>query len=54
MPTYEYICEKCGEKFTVVMKISEHDKKRIRCPKCDNAEVAKQLQPFFAKTSRKT
>ena len=39
MPSYDYICRKCGKKFTLVMTISEHDSKKIRCPKCSSVRV---------------
>ncbi len=54
MPTYEYNCKKCGRKFTVVMRISEHEKKKARCPKCDSKELVQNVQPFFATTSKKS
>ncbi|MGW8325797.1 MAG: FmdB family zinc ribbon protein, partial [Desulfobacterales bacterium] len=34
MPTYEFVCEKCKKSFTLMMKISEYEKKKFRCPKC--------------------
>ena len=54
MPLYEYFCKKCGESFTLTMTISEHDKKRVQCPRCNGTEVEQQVQSFFAKTSRKS
>src|SRR6202163_115298 len=39
MPLYEYLCKKCGEGFTLTMTISEHDKKRVQCPRCNGTEV---------------
>jgi len=54
MPLYEYLCKKCGESFTLTMTISEHDKKRVQCPRCNGTEVERQVQSFFAKTSRKS
>ena len=54
MPHYEYLCKKCGESFTLTLTISEHDKKPVQCPRCSGTEVEQQVQPFFAKTSRKS
>ncbi len=54
MPTYDYICNKCRKKFTVVMTISAHDKKRVRCPKCSSVRVEQQYHSFFAVTSKKS
>jgi putative FmdB family regulatory protein len=54
MPTYEYLCEKCGEEFSVVMSISEHDKKRVTCPKCKGRKVSPQISGFTTITSKKS
>ena len=54
MPHYEYLCKKCGESFTLTLTISEHDKKPVQCPRCNGTEVEQQVQPFFAKASRKS
>jgi putative FmdB family regulatory protein len=54
MPSYDYICRKCGKKFTLVMTISEHDRKKIRCPKCSSVRAEQQYHPFFAVTSKKS
>jgi putative FmdB family regulatory protein len=53
MPMYDYRCKKCGQSFALTMTISEHDKKKVQCPHCDSPEVVRQVQAFFAKTSRK-
>lgn len=54
MPTYEYTCKKCGKKFSEVLRISEHEKKKVRCPKCQSVAVAQVPQAFFATTSKKS
>jgi putative FmdB family regulatory protein len=54
MPTYDYECKKCGKKFSQVTTISEHDRKRPRCPKCSSTEVGQLVEEFFAVTSRKS
>ena len=54
MPLYEYACRKCGEKFSETLTIKEHETKKIECPKCQSGEVEKIIEPFFAKTSRKS
>ncbi len=35
MPTYEYVCEKCGERLEVFQRIT--DPPRKRCPACRGA-----------------
>ena len=54
MPTYEYECKKCGNRFERIERISEHGSKRIRCPACKSTSVRTVPGSFFAKTSRKS
>lgn len=54
MPTYEYVCRNCGNRFSLDMHVSEHDRKNIQCPRCGSNAVDQQLQPFFARTSKKS
>ena len=54
MPTYEFICEKCKKPFTVIMKISEYEKKKIQCPKCKSRKVKQQITSFQTITSSKS
>lgn len=54
MPTYSYRCEACRKTFSLQMTIAEHDKKRLRCPKCSSRKVRQQLGSFGVKTSKKS
>jgi putative FmdB family regulatory protein len=54
MPLYEYVCRKCKKKFSEVLMIKEHDTRRIHCPRCKSRDVEPVIEPFFAKTSRKS
>jgi putative FmdB family regulatory protein len=54
MPTYDYICGKCGKRFSKSLTIAEHDRRRVNCPKCSSKQVNQRVQPFFATTSRKS
>lgn len=54
MPLYEYICKKCDKKFSEVLSIREHETKKIECPQCRGTEIAKVIEPFFARTASKT
>lgn len=44
MPIYEYVCDKCGEKFEMLQK-SCADQSGA-CPTCGAEEVKKQLSSF--------
>jgi putative FmdB family regulatory protein len=54
MPTYEFICEKCKKPFTLIMKISEYEKKKFQCPKCKSRKVEQQITSFQTITSSKS
>lgn len=54
MPTYEFICEKCNKPFILVMKISEYEKGKFRCPKCKSTKVKQQITSFQTITSSKS
>ena len=40
MPTYRYLCEKCGKKFERIETISEHEAVKPQFPKCGSKKVA--------------
>ena len=54
MPTYEYMCAKCGEQFVRIMSIKEYEAGQVTCPKCKASEVKQQMSEFISKTSRKS
>jgi putative FmdB family regulatory protein len=54
MPTYDYLCRKCGRRFSKHMLISEHEKAKVTCPKCGSRRVEQQISAFFAQTSKKS
>jgi putative FmdB family regulatory protein len=54
MPTYEYVCGKCGEQFMRIMSFKEYAEAKVTCPKCQSPEVRQQLSQFIARTSRKS
>jgi putative FmdB family regulatory protein len=54
MPTYSYHCQECRKNFTVQMSITEHDKAKVKCPRCSSKKVVQQIVPFNTKTSKKS
>lgn len=54
MPTYEYHCKKCGERFERIEHVSEHGAKKPKCPQCGSKATEPVLSAFFAKTSKKS
>ncbi len=54
MPTYEYQCQQCGKRFTVVEAISAHGARAPACPKCRSKRTRQLLSTFYAKTVKKS
>lgn len=54
MPTYEFVCNKCGKPFTVTISLSEYEKKKYACPKCKSKKVTQQIAAFQTVTSKKS
>ncbi len=57
MPTYEFLCQKCGKPFEFVASISEYEhkvKEGLKCPECGSPEVSQQISGFQVKTSKKS
>jgi putative FmdB family regulatory protein len=54
MPTYQYRCEKCGEKFERTETISEHEALKATCPKCGSKKVSFVPGNVYVVTSKKS
>lgn len=54
MPHYEYLCTACKKKFSAVLTLEEHEKGKVKCPKCRSAKVEQQWAAFYATTSKKS
>jgi putative FmdB family regulatory protein len=54
MPTYEYVCGKCGEEFVRIMSLKEYESGKVPCPKCQSEDTRQQMSAFTPKTSRKS
>ena len=54
MPTYEFYCKKCKKAFSIVISISDYEKKRYNCPECEGKELTQQISSFQTITSRKS
>lgn len=48
MPTYEYICSDCGEKFEIFATFEEKEKGlKLKCPKCGSKKVSQVFGSVF-------
>jgi putative FmdB family regulatory protein len=54
MPTYDFYCEKCKKSFSVIKSISDYEKKKIRCPKCNKKKIRQEITSFQTITSKKS
>ena len=54
MPTYEFVCEKCGKEFSLIMSLKERETQKVKCSSCGADEVTQQLSAVITKTSRKS
>ncbi|MEL7562002.1 zinc ribbon domain-containing protein [Dehalogenimonas sp. 4OHTPN] len=45
MPLYDYICQKCKNKFEMLRKFS--DSSPVACPKCASTEVTRKPATFI-------
>lgn len=45
MPIYEYFCKSCGEKFSLLQRVSSTERD-TDCPKCSSKDVKKLVSSF--------
>jgi putative FmdB family regulatory protein len=43
MPTYDYICQTCHQRFDVFLSYSEYGVKKVTCALCGSADVKRRL-----------
>ena len=43
MPTYDFICNKCENRFEVFMTFSEYGKKAVHCTHCESGNVRRRM-----------
>ena len=43
MPTYDFICNKCNQRFDVFQTFSEYGKKAVHCTHCQSANVQRRI-----------
>ncbi|NLJ56426.1 MAG: zinc ribbon domain-containing protein [Firmicutes bacterium] len=45
MPTYEFLCKKCGKEFTVRTSISR--RKEVKCTHCSSTDLQQKFRGTF-------
>jgi putative FmdB family regulatory protein len=54
MPQYEFLCQDCYKKFSLVLSLSEYEKGGFKCPHCGSKNVQQQWAAFYAVTGKKS
>ncbi|MCM8771338.1 MAG: zinc ribbon domain-containing protein [Candidatus Omnitrophica bacterium] len=48
MPTYEYFCQNCENRFEIKVSVSEKEKGlKVKCPRCGSNKTFQILGNFF-------
>ncbi|MBI5639547.1 MAG: zinc ribbon domain-containing protein [Nitrospirae bacterium] len=50
MPIYEYVCQECSEKFSLLQSVHAGDND-AKCPKCASQKVKKVMSSFCCSVS---
>ena len=50
MPIYEYVCERCGNRFDLYRSFWQSDRE-IECPACGQKDPARQFSSFSSSAS---
>ena len=50
MPIYEYVCNKCEQKFEALV----HGGEQVLCPSCKSPNISKQFSTFATSTKDTT
>ena len=43
MPTYDFLCNDCSQRFDVFLTFSEYGKKPVACPHCQSKNVRRRM-----------
>jgi ribosomal protein L37AE/L43A len=49
-----FIAKNAKKAFSVIISISDYEKKKYKCPKCKRKKVKQQISSFQAVTSKKS
>jgi len=52
MPIYTYICQNCGERFDLLLGVSQ-EKMKLVCKKCGSEKIKRVLSGFSVGSSSK-
>ena len=54
MPVYEFECLDCGKEVTLVISVSEYEKKDFKCPECGSKKLERLVSSVQVVTTKKS
>jgi len=54
MPLYEFRCLDCKKTFTLPLTLSEFEKRKYKCPRCQSKKLEEQFTSVNVVTSKKS
>ena len=54
MPLYEFQCLDCKKTFTLPLTLSEFEKRKYKCPRCQSKKLEEQFTSVNVVTSKKS
>ena len=43
MPTYDFVCSNCGQRFDIFLSFSEYGKRKVKCVHCGSFNVRRRM-----------
>ena len=53
MPIYEYLCDGCGNPFSLFLSYADYDHAVVSCPVCGSEKVRRKIRPIRVTTGEK-
>ena len=54
MPTYDFICNNCDQRFDIFLTYNEYGKKTVTCPHCQSKDVRRRMTKVRIAKSEET
>ena len=54
MPSHQFVCQECANRFDVVESVAERERHRQQCPGCGSRDVHQNLSGIQVRTARKS
>jgi len=54
MPAYDFRCGKCSKNVTLMLSVSDYERKAFKCPKCGSKKLDRRISSVQVQTSKKS